>query len=565
MSHDILIPDLGGITEAPVAEVLVKPGDQIAAGEPLLIVESDKAVLDIPAPADGTITEVHIAVGNAVSPGQLVMRFESGMAAAPLPDVADVVSTAPQTLAEEHAHLVVIGGGPGGYTAAFRAADLGAEVTLIDPRASLGGVCLNVGCIPSKALLHVAKVKEEAEEAASLGLGFAPAQVDLEKVRAFKTSVVTRLTTGLAGLAKRRNIRVIRGTARFASPHQLVIDHADGERHLSFDKAIVAVGSEPIRLPFLPEDPRILDSSGALELAEIPDRLLVIGGGIIGLEMAQVYHALGAKVEIVELGHQILPGADPDLVKPLSQRLTARFGRVRLNTRVTGVEAAEVLRVQFETEQGDDTGTVETGEFDQILVAVGRSPNGAKVTPEAAGLALQGPGFLSVDAQMRSTQPHIFAIGDVVGQPMLAHKAVHEAKVAAEVAMGEISAFEPACIPSVAYTDPEVAWVGLTETEAHTKGIKIKTASFPWAASGRALSLAHDEGVSKLIFDPATRKLLGAGITGSAAGDLIAEAALAIEMGADAQDLSLTIHPHPTLSETLGLAAEIFEGTITDL
>lgn len=565
MTIDIRIPDIGSIPDAPVIEILVQPGDRINAGETILIVESDKAVLDIPAPHDGVVTELCVAVGDLVKEGQIVMRFdgeaEQASSAGPAhqQDQAAAQNAAP-TEAADHAQMVVIGGGPGGYTAAFRAADLGADVTLIDPRSTLGGVCLNVGCIPSKALLHVAKVKEEAEEAQHLGLSFGASQIDLAGVRAYKDSVVSRLTTGLAGLAKRRRIRVIQGTAQFTSTHQLRIETCDGELALSFDKAIIAVGSEPTRLPFLPEDPRIIDSTGALDLTEIPDRLLVIGGGIIGLEMAQVYHALGAKVDIAELGPQILPGADADLVKPLLQRIQSRYNAIRLNTQVTQVTAGAKLSVQFETPTGTDS-----EDYDRILVAVGRSPNGTKIAAETAGIPPQGPGFIPVDAQMRTMQPHIFAIGDVVGQPMLAHKAVHEGKVAAEAALGEKSAFEPACIPSVAYTDPEVAWVGLTVNDAKAGNIAFKTASFPWAASGRALSLGRDEGVSKLIFDPQTNKLLGAGITGSNAGDLIAEAALAIEMGADATDLALTIHPHPTLSETLGLAAEIHEGTITDL
>lgn len=556
MNTDIVIPDIGDIPQAPVAEVLVQPGDDVLAGETILVIESDKAVLDIPAPTDGTVAEVLIAAGDTVREGQLVMRFVK-KAAQPIQSVPSQTSSASNY---EHAQLVVIGGGPGGYTAAFRAADLGAEVTLIDPRTTLGGVCLNHGCIPSKALLHVAKVKEEAEGGALLGLTFAPAELDLDKVRTFKAGVVNRLTTGLSGLAKRRKVRILQGTAKFSTPHQLQIDGPNGSTDISFDKAIIAVGSEPARLPFLPDDPRIMDSTGALELTDIPNRLLVIGAGIIGLEMAQVYHALGARVDIVEVASQILPGADPDLVKPLYQRIRARYNMLRLNSKVTAVVAGDRLKVQFKTAEGSDS-----AEYDRILVAVGRTPNGEKIALQTAGLTTEGPGFIPVDAQMRSAQPHIFAIGDVVGQPMLAHKAVHEGKVAAEAAMAQKSAFEPACIPSVAYTDPEVAWVGLTEMDAKSRGIEIKTASFPWAASGRALSLGRDDGVSKLIFDPATNKLLGAGITGSNAGDLIAEAALAIEMGADALDLSLTIHPHPTLSETLGLAAEMYEGTITDL
>ncbi|MGR3762017.1 dihydrolipoyl dehydrogenase [Roseobacteraceae bacterium NS-SX3] len=552
MTMDVLIPDIGSAADVPVAEILVRPGDAVREGDTVLILESDKSVMDIPAPADGVIAEVLVREGSKVSEGTLAARMQASADATP------ALAPAPQV--EGHAPLVVIGGGPGGYTAAFRAADLGQNVTLIDSRPALGGVCLNVGCIPSKALLHIAKVKTEAEEAAAHGLSFGAPAVDLDKIRAFKDAVVGKLTGGLQGLAKRRKLRVIRGTARLTGPQALEIETPEGMQALSFDKAIVAVGSEPVGLPFLPEDPRIMDSTGALELADVPERLLVIGGGIIGMEMAEVYHALGSRVEIVELAGQLIPGADRDLVAPLAKRAAARYGAIRLGTKVTAVEAGSSLTATFDGPDG-----VETAEYDRILVAVGRTPNGHRVNPGAAGLAAEGPGFLPVDAQMRTAQPHIFAIGDVVGQPMLAHKAVHEGKTAAEAACGEYIAFEPACIPSVAYTDPEVAWAGLTETGAKARGIAVKKSSFPWAASGRALSLGRDEGLTKLLFDPDSGKLLGAGIVGPNAGDLIAEAVLAIEMGADAEDMALTIHPHPTLSETLGLAAEMHLGTITDL
>lgn len=451
--------------------------------------------------------------------------------------------------------IAVIGAGPGGYTAAFRTADLGRRVVLIDPRATLGGVCLNVGCIPSKALLHIAETKEAAET--TPGLRFGRVEVDLPAIRNWKGTVVDRLTGGLSGLARRRKVTVIRATAHFAGPHELVLDGQEGPQTLRFEQAIIATGSTPVTLPFLPDDSRIMDSTGALALEDVPERLLILGGGIIGLEMAQVYHALGSRITVVERQAQLIPGADPELVKPLSDRLGTRYD-IRLNTAVTKVEPQkDGLRVHGETG--------EIGSFDRILVAVGRRPNGAAVGSEAAGLRLDAHGFIPVDDQMRTTLPHVFAVGDVVGQPMLAHKAVHEAKVAAEVACGHKVAFAPRSIPSVAYTDPEIAWAGLTTTEARVRGISVKTAVFPWAASGRSLSLGRSEGLTRLVIEPESGRLLGIGITGPHAGELLAEGVLAIEMGAVAADLALTIHPHPTLSETLGLAAEAFEGTLTDL
>ncbi|MEZ0468885.1 dihydrolipoyl dehydrogenase [Phaeobacter sp. SYSU ZJ3003] len=556
MLNDVILPDIGDFADVPVIEITVGIGDTVAENDPILMLESDKATLDIPAPFAGEVAEILVQEGDPVSAGTVVMRFKStGVMAADIPNTAP----APATISENHADLVVIGAGPGGYTAAFRAADLGRKVTLIDPRATLGGVCLNEGCIPSKALLHLADLKEAAAETAAHGLDFGTPKVDLAAIREFRDSVVGKLTGGLAGLANRRKVTVIRGSAAFTGTHSLSVTTEEGQTELNFDQAIVAVGSEPVRLPFLPDDPRIIDSTGALALEDVPDRLLVIGGGIIGLEMAQVYHALGSQVEIVELADQIIPGADPDIVKPLADRIGDKYAAIRTRTKVTGVKAGASLTASFETQDGEAS-----AEYDRILVAVGRVPNGAKVAPDMAGINCEN-GFLPVDLQMRTTQPHIFAIGDVVGQPMLAHKAVHEAKVAAEVACGETAAFEPAAIPSVAYTDPEVAWVGLTEAQAKAEGRKIKTAKFPWMASGRALSLARGEGVTKQIYDPETGKLLGAGVVGKNAGELIAEAALAIEMGADAHDVGLTIHPHPTLSETLGMAAEAFTGTLTDL
>ena len=466
------------------------------------------------------------------------------------------------TRADAHADLVVIGAGPGGYTAAFRAADLGRKVTLIDRWDTLGGVCLNVGCIPSKALLHAAKVIKDAHSFAGDGLLFSPPQIDLDRLRRWKDSVVGRLTGGLVDLARRRDVTVVRGTARFSGPNRLILDTSEGTRTLGFDQAIVAAGSEPIPLPFLPkDDPRVVDSTGALALQEVPQRFLVIGGGVIGLEMATVYQALGSRVTIIELADQIIPGADRDLVSPLHRIMTADGIDIRLKTRVTKVEAfPQGLAAHFEDAEG-----VQVVEFDRILVAVGRRANGRLLAVESAGITLATDGSIPVDAQMRTKIPHIFAIGDVVGQPMLAHKATHEAKVAAEAACGQRVAFEARVIPAVAYTDPEVAWVGLTEAEAKRLGRTVEKAVFPWAASGRSLALGRDEGFTKLLFDPETRRVVGAGIVGTSAGDLIAEAALAIEMGCDDTDIGLTIHPHPTLSETVGAAAEVFHGTITDL
>ncbi|MFY9932033.1 MAG: dihydrolipoyl dehydrogenase [Streptosporangiaceae bacterium] len=460
------------------------------------------------------------------------------------------------------ADVLVLGAGPGGYTAAFRAADLGQQVVLVDREPALGGVCLNVGCIPSKALLHAARVIAETKEMSEHGLSFGPPAVDLDKLRAWKDGVIGRLTGGLAGLAKQRKVTTIRGYGRFTSPHQVRVELAEGgTTTVDFGQAIIAAGSEPLTLPFIPDDPRIIDSTGALALEEIPPRLLVLGGGIIGLEMACVYHELGAKVTVVELMDQLIPGADKDLVSPLAKRITRQYENIFLRTRVIAVEARpEGLVVSFEGGKAPATDT-----FDRILVAVGRRPNGQLIGAEQAGVTVDDRGFITVTKQMRTSVPHIFAIGDVVGQPMLAHKAMHEGKVAAEVAAGKNSYFDVRTIPSVAYTDPEVAWAGVTENEARAAGVKYGKGVFPWAASGRSLSLGRSEGMTKLLFDESTGRVIGCGIVGPSAGDLIAETALAIEMGADAADIGLTVHPHPTLSETVGLAAEAFEGTITDL
>ncbi|MGO9389630.1 dihydrolipoyl dehydrogenase [Rhodoblastus sp.] len=567
MAQEIKVPDIGDFKNVPVIEVMVKPGDTVKAEDPLIALESDKATMEVPAPMAGVVAEVKVKVGDKVSEGTLILTLEGAAAAqAAAPDAAmPAAAPSPAPAASDfHAEVLVLGAGPGGYSAAFRAADLGAKVVLVERWPVLGGVCLNVGCIPSKALLHAAKVIDEAQDFSAHGIVFEKPKVDLDALRGWKESVVKRLTGGLAGMAKQRKVTVVTGLGAFASPNTLQVTAADGAKQtVSFDKAIIAAGSEAVALPFIPhDDPRVIDSTGALELDGVPKRLLVLGGGIIGLEMATVYHSLGSKVTVVELLDQIIPGADKDIVTPLAKRIEKRYEKIMLKTKVVAVKAEEAgLRVTFEAADGKQTDDV----FDKLLVAIGRKPNGKLINAEAAGVNVDERGFIAVDKQQRTNVPHIFAIGDVVGQPMLAHKATHEAKVAAEVACGHKSAFDAKVIPSVAYTDPEVAWVGVTENEAKAQGLKYGKASFPWAASGRALSLGRDEGVTKSIFDAETKKLIGCGIVGPGAGDLISEAALAIEMGADAEDIGLTIHPHPTLSETFGLAAELFEGTITDL
>jgi dihydrolipoamide dehydrogenase len=579
MSIEIKVPDIGDFKNVPVIEILVKTGDTIKAEDPLVVLESDKATLEVPAPRAGVVKELKVKVGDKVSEGALLLTLEAdeAKAEAPAPAPAPATADAPATVnksdaapagaampaSDLHAEVLVLGAGPGGYSAAFRAADLGAKVVLVERWNVLGGVCLNVGCIPSKALLHAAKVVDDASDMAEHGISFGAPDVDLAKLRDWKTSVVKRLTGGLAVLAKQRKVNVVTGLGKFTSPNTLEVASADGAKTLSFDKAIIAAGSEPVTLPFIPQDdPRVIDSTGALALADIPARLLVLGGGIIGLEMATVYAALGSKVTIVELMDQIIPGADKDLVAPLFKRLAKKVEDILLKTKVTEVKAEDKgLRVTFEAADG----AIREDLFDKLLVAVGRKPNGKLIDADRAGVSVDERGFIPVDRQMRTNVPHIFAIGDVVGQPMLAHKATHEAKVAAEVACGHKSFFDAKVIPAVAYTDPEVAWVGVTETEAKAKGLNFGKAVFPWAASGRALSLGRDEGLTKTIFDEDSKRLIGCGIVGAGAGDLIAEAALAIEMGADAEDIGLTIHPHPTLSETIGLAAELYEGVITDL
>lgn len=570
---DVKVPDIGDFSDVPVIGILVSVGDTVAAEDPLIELESDKATLEVPSPAAGVVKEIKVAEGDTVSEGALILVLEAeGGADAPATQAATAEAPAAPTAVaatgtatgtgDVHGEVVVLGSGPGGYTAAFRAADLGKKVILIEKDSNLGGVCLNVGCIPSKALLHAAKVITEAEEMGDHGVSFAKPKVDLKKLRGWKESVVTGLTGGLSGLAKGRKVQVVNGYGRFSGPNMIEVQTDDGITKVSFDQCVIAAGSEPVTLPFIPhDDPRVIDSTGALELEDVPKRLLVLGGGIIGLEMATVYDALGSKVTIVEFMDQIIPGADKDIVKPLHKRIEGRYEAMLTKTKVTAVEAQKKgLKVTMEGPDGEKTDT-----FDKVLVAVGRKPNGKMVDAEKAGVAVDDRGFINVDSQQRTGVPHIFAIGDVVGQPMLAHKAVHEGKVAAEVCAGHNRHFDARVIPSVAYTDPEVAWVGVTETEAKAQGLKVGKGSFPWAASGRSLSLGRSEGITKLIFDEDDDRVIGAGIVGPNAGDLIAEVALAIEMGADAVDLGHTIHPHPTLSETVNFAAEMFEGTITDL
>ena len=564
---EVTVPDIGHFIDVPVIEVQVAAGDVVAPEDPLITLESDKATLDIPAPVAGTITAVRVAVGDQVSAGHVIADLRTGQR--PVPEAAAAQprqAAAASTIAapgDVTADVLVLGAGPGGYTAAFRAADLGKNVVLVDRGPTLGGVCLNVGCIPSKALLHAAKVIAETKEMSEHGIAFGAPAIDVDKLRAWKEGVVARLTGGLAGLARQRKVTTIRGYGRFTSPHQLQVELAEGgTTTVDFEQAIIAAGSESLTLPFIPvSDPRVIDSTGALELGGVPQRLLILGGGIIGLEMATVYHELGAKVTIAELMDQLIPGTDKDLISPLAKRVTRQYENIYLKTKVTNVEARpEGLVVSFDGPKAPATDT-----FDRMLVAVGRSPNGKLIGAEKAGVTVDDRGFIAVDKQLRTNVPHIFAIGDVIGQPMLAHKAMHEGKVAAEVAAGKNSFFDARAIPSVAYTDPEVAWAGVTETEARAAGVTYGKGVFPWAASGRSLTLGRSEGLTKLLFDQATGRVIGCGIVGPNAGDLIAEAVLAIEMGADAADIGLTIHPHPTLSETVALAAEAFEGTITDL
>lgn len=616
--ESIHVPDIGDLKNVDVIEVHLKPGQTLKKGEPMITLENDKASLDLPAPLSGQVQEVLVKIGSKVSEGDLLLRLAVDPAEVQsLPPAASSSSTASASAAskaqgatpptssapskpsqspaspaspsassvpaaasastgplpgahtydgkaDKAAQVVVLGSGPGGYTAAFRSADLGLQTILVERDPTLGGVCLNVGCIPSKALLHAAKVIEETRDFSKHGLVFSEPTIDLAALRSWKEGIVRRLTGGLTGLADRRKVEVVRGYGRFLDPYHLEATDNEGKKTvIRFEKCIIAAGSEAVKLPFLPKDDRIIDSTGALELRSIPRRMLVIGGGIIGLEMATVYHALGSEITVVEMLDGLMFGADRDIVRPFQKRIQARYKGILLETRVTKVEATDKgLLVAFEGKQAP----AEPQTYDMILVAVGRVPNGKKLDADKAGIAVTERGFIpAVDKQMRTNVPHIFAIGDIIGQPMLAHKATHEGKVAAEVCAGQASFFDAKVIPSVAYTDPEVAWVGLTEIEAKAQGKKIGKGVFPWAASGRSLALGREEGMTKLLFDEETDKLLGAGIVGTNAGDLISEIALAIEMGADARDIGLTVHPHPTLSETVAFASEAFEGSITDL
>ena len=566
----VSVPDLGDFADVEVIEVLVAAGDRVAAEDPLVTLESDKAAMDIPSPRAGMVVELQVSEGMLVSEGSplLTLRVEDSVAASPAPVAPEPVRTAPTSIPAPDAtaahatatEVVVLGSGPGGYSAAFRAADLGKRVVLVERYATLGGVCLNVGCIPSKALLHVANVMDEVRALSAHGVEYGEPKVDLERLRAQTASVVQRLTSGLDGLAKRRQVEIVRGEGRFVTPNRLLVEAEDGVRAIDFSHAVIAAGSRSVRLPGFPDDPRIMDSTAALALPDVPERLLVVGGGIIGLELATVYAALGSKITVVELLPELMAGTDRDLVRPLQKRIEARYEKILLRTRVTGVEARpESLRVSFENSEGPFE-----GEFDRLLVAIGRAPNGANIGAERAGVRVDERGFIPVDDQLRTNVSHIHAIGDVARPPLLAHKAVHEGKTAAEVIAGKKASFDARAIPAVAYTDPEIAWAGLTETEAKERGVAVKKGVFPWAASGRALGIGRDEGLTKLLFSTETGRLVGAGIVGPGAGDLIAETVVALELGADAFDLGLAIHPHPTLSETIAFAAEMVSGTITD-
>jgi len=569
---EIKVPDIGDFDKVPVIEILVAEGDDIEAEQSLVTLESDKATMEVPAPQAGKLLELKVREGDEVSKGDVIATLEAAEdkdnAQETGPGSPETGNRKPETdenQQNQHDHpfdLAVLGSGPAGYTAAFRAADLGLKVALIERYESIGGVCLNVGCIPSKALLHVGQVIDSAARLGDHGVAFGEPRIDLGKLRGFKESVVGKLTGGLAGMAKKRKVEIIRGSAKFGGPNELTVEHDGEQRKVGFNQCIIAAGSRVIEIPGLPwDDERVMDSTGALELKDLPQRLLVIGGGIIGLEMACVYRSLGSRVTVVEMMSQLMSGADPDLVRPLQQHLKGQGVDFFLETRVEKVEAGEKALVASFAGKG----APETASFDRVLVCVGRRPNGDQLNAEAAGVEIDDKGFIRVDGQMRTNVEHIFAIGDIVGQPMLAHKGSYEGKVAAEVAAGMKRAADARAIPSVAYTDPEVAWVGLTEAQAKDKGIDYGVGKFPWAASGRALGMDRSEGFTKLLFDKKTDRLIGAGMVGPHAGDLIAEATLAIEMGCDAADIGLTIHPHPTVSESLMMAAEAYEGTITDL
>ena len=591
---EIKVPDIGDFKDVPVIELLVKVGDTVTKEQSLLTVESDKATMEIPSPDSGVITALSVKLGDVVNSGTLIGAMEvtgvgvvpaapkatapapapAAIAAAPAPAAAPAAAAhAPATSAvpvpqgDLHAEVLVLGAGPGGYTAAFRSADLGKKVVMIERYAALGGVCLNVGCIPSKALLHAAKVITEAEEMAHNGVAFGKPAIDIDKLRGWKESVIGKLTKGLGSMAKGRKVTVLEGVGKFTSPNMIEVAGKDGVKRVSFDHCIVAAGSQVTKLPGFPyDDPRLIDSTGALELKDIPRRLLVIGGGIIGLEMACVYDALGSKVTVVEFADGLIPAADRDLVKPLQKRIEKRYEAIYLKTKVSKLEAKpEGLLATFEGADGQPAPTPSQQLFDRVLLAAGRRPNGREIGAEAAGVFVNERGWIPVDKQQRTNVPHIFAIGDICGEPMLAHKATYEAKIAAETIDGHKVGFDALTVPSVAYTDPEIAWSGLTETQAKKDGVEYKAASFPWAASGRAISIDRTEGVTKLIYDPKTKRILGAGIVGPNAGELIAEMTLALEMGSDLEDVALTIHPHPTLSETPFFAAEVALGTITDM
>jgi dihydrolipoamide dehydrogenase len=566
------VPDIGDYHDIPVIDLCVAVGDTVKVDDALVTLESDKATMDVPSNIAGVVREVKVRLGDRVSAGSVVALIEaagtveetSPAASVAAPPVA-AVATAPQAAAaitasaDIECELLVLGAGPGGYSAAFRSADLGMRTVLVERYPTLGGVCLNVGCIPSKALLHIAVVMDEAQHMGDCGVSFGAPSIDLEKLRAHKDKVVGKLTSGLAGMAKGRKVEVVQGVGQFVDPHHLEVALADGGSKLvRFEKAIIAAGSQPIALPFMPDDPRVVDSTGALELRQIPQRMLVVGGGIIGLEMASVYSALGSRITVVELGSVLMPGADRDLVKVWEKRNAHRFDRILLNTGVVAATASpEGIEVSYSNHEKES--------FDLVLVAVGRSPNGRKLAAEKAGVTVTERGFIPVDTQLRTNVPHIFAVGDIVGQPMLAHKGVHEAHVAAEAAHGGKRCFDALQIPSVAYTDPEIAWAGKTEEQCRAEGITYGKSVFPWAASGRALANGREEGFTKLIFDEATHRIIGGSIVGTDAGDLIGEVCLAIEMGCDATDIGHTIHPHPTLGESVGMAAEVYEGVCTDL
>ena len=617
-SVEVKVPDIGDFKDVPVIEVLVKPGDSVKPEDPLVTLESDKATMDVPSPAAGTVKAITVKVGDKVSEGSALMTLESGAAASEQPTAAAgkaaatppppkgagpapgapaasgkagtpgaaappatrapaqtgaTTGPAPATYsgrADVECEMLVLGSGPGGYSAAFRSADLGMKTILVERYATLGGVCLNVGCIPSKALLHTAAVMDEVKTMGEHGIAYAAPKIDLGKLRSFKESVVKKLTGGLAGMAKARKVDVVRGIGRFLDPHHLEVQATRGsgretaadKKVVRFQKAIIAAGSEAVKLQFMPNDPRIVDSTGALELPSIPKRMLTVGGGIIGLEMANVYSSLGSRIDVVEMLDGVMMGADRDLVKVWEKKNASRFDNLMLKTKTVSAEATKAgIKVTFEGAKAPADAQV----YDMVLVAVGRSPNGNLIDAQKAGVAVSDRGYIGVDKQMRTNVAHIHAIGDIIGQPMLAHKAVHEGHVAAEAASGLKSYFDARQIPSVAYTDPEIAWAGLTEDECKAQGVKYGKAVFPWAASGRAIANARDEGFTKLLFDDATHRVIGGGIVGKQAGDLISEISLAIEMGCDPVDIGKTIHPHPTLSESIGMAAELFEGVCTDL